>query len=819
MHRSHTFFFKSKNVKSITDVSLSKNKPFASIFKIEQKQHRTEEVKTEISKKTVHSIKSSPVPTQVSQQQQQVSSENDIYLSPELIAQGLICPAWLEKALVDNKERNKGVPLEIARLNELVTKRLLHDYDTFSSDTWNLVGNDEKKGFKTYVKKSGVEGFHQNGCANQNRDVIWSEMEVPCNFRQFLSLMWTNERSYQYKPDVVECRNMHMYNVNHYVTYMMMKAIWPTSGRDLVYTGQYRVIPERKNLIVNSSFSYAPILERDFSPLVENAVRAHVDYGGMLVEPHNGNTCKVIRIMAMDMGGNIPAPIERFVEKKSAYVLFHMSESLQKHEPTPPPRLTHEGGGNVDDLGVSKDVSYYIPSITKLLGVPLKKDVKFDKKKLVLHKNDQAQHQQADGPPSSSKIERLEGYKRVSLRVIVTFFLIPMIAWLVSNDTSGREFSSKLSLFVLGTLLTLLVVDSITKKIPGNLSKNSQQHHGIGTYVSEVVLVFILPPASWDFANMFYPKGREVVFFVIFAVMLRSLVTAIIGAPMLHADGRKVRIDGMITGAVTCRVDVDIRRTLKFIRNERLKNRNAHNYAEPESIITDDSKIMQAKVSVSHVVVRAIAIAMSETPQLNGRKVRMPFLGLNGWFSNCTIDISLVRQASSNSEGRNGCSRTSSDDKKIVKLANIKQLSVQDIANHALFEAEHIPEHGNDSSILKMIQTPFQNLAAALDMPTPFSPQNGRQLGSCVVLTTPGALLNNSSLDKDKVDALSITTMNAIATIFVVIGGVRVIRNADNLKLHIVSLHVVIDCPACSVQNCESFVERVKNLVQSTNEL
>jgi len=379
----------------------------------------------------------------------------------------------------------------------------------------------------------------------------------------------------------------------------------------------------------------------------------------------------------------------------------------------------------------------------------------------------------------------------------------------------------KISLFLLGTsLILLIVVDSTTKKVSGNSSKNSPQHHGIGSYVSGIVLVLILPPASWHVADIFYPKGREAVFFFMFALGLRSLVTAIIGVPMLHADGTKVMIDGMITGAVTCRVDVDIRRTLKFIKNERLKDRNAHNYAETESIITDGNKIMQAKVSAIHVVVRAVAIAMSEMPQLNGRKVRMPFLGLNGWFSNRTIDISLVPRAPFNSEPVvNDCSRTSSDDKKFVKLSNVEQLSVQDIANHAFSEVGHISDHGSNLSILEMLKSPFQNLAEALDMPIPFSRQNGRQFGSCVVLTTPGSLLNNSGSEKDEACASSIATMNATTTIFVVVGGVRVIRNADSLKQHIIPLHLVIDCPACSVQNCQSFAERVKNLVQSTKEL
>ena len=113
---------------------------------------------------------------------------------------------------------------------------------------------------------------------------------------------------------------------------------------------------------------------------------------------------------------------------------------------------------------------------------------------------------------------------------------------------------------------------------------------------------------------------------------------------MLHADGTKVLIDRSVTGSVTCHVDVDIRRMLRFIKSERTKalsNQHTVDSSSAYTILTE-KKHFHTQVSAIHVVARAVAIAISEMPQLNGRKVRMPFLGQIGWYSNHTIDILLI---------------------------------------------------------------------------------------------------------------------------------------------------------------------------------
>ena len=53
----------------------------------------------------------------------------------------------------------------------------------------------------------------------------------------------------------------------------------------------------------------------------------------------------------------------------------------------------------------------------------------------------------------------------------------------------------------------------------------------------------------------------------LFFFELRSLVTAIVGGYMLHTNRTKVIIDGKVTGDLTCHVDVDICKILKFMKH------------------------------------------------------------------------------------------------------------------------------------------------------------------------------------------------------------------------------------------------------------
>ena len=77
-----------------------------------------------------------------------------------------------------------------------------------------------------------------------------------------------------------------------------------------------------------------------------------------------------------------------------------------------------------------------------------------------------------------------------------------------------------------------------------------------------------------------------------------------------------------------------------------------------------------------------MAIAIFEMPQLNRGKVHMPFLGQNGWYSNCTADISLILQSLSNVPyNTTNSSNTSIAVKTFVKLINVEQVNVQAIVN------------------------------------------------------------------------------------------------------------------------------------------
>jgi len=430
-------------------------------------------------------------------------------------------------------------------------------------------------------------------------------------------------------------------------------------------------------------------------------------------------------------------------------------------------------------------------------------------------------------PASATSYDSFRRIDKKTIRVRLLVLLTPIMVWLISKIAFSREMPSRISILMLGITLILLIV--FDKSSDVKLRKTAR-HKPILSYLDpyycQTVMMLIFPPISWFMADILFPVGREVAFLSIFMVRLRSLVAAILGVPMLHADGTKVLINRSVTGSVTCHVDVDIRRMLRFIKSERSKassNQHTVDSSSAYTILTEKKK-NHTQVSAIHVVARAVAIAISEMPQLNGRKVRMPFLGQNGWYSNRTIDISLISQSLSKvpSDINNSSNTTSIAAQTFVKLTNSEQLSVQAIANTTASNVQHEInfDKNHESSIKNKFRTLFHNLAETLDMPITFARQNGRRFGSCVILTAPGASLKKSTTNETVVDILPLSVLGAETTVFVTIGGVRVLWNeAEQIKQHMISINLTLDCPACTPLNCQHFAERVRSLIQSTDEL
>ena len=59
-------------------------------------------------------------------------------------------------------------------------------------------------------------------------------------------------------------------------------------------------------------------------------VQAHILNGGILIQPLKGNSCKIMCVDSIELGGSIPKPMVKYTERQSAYSLYHMSELLQK---------------------------------------------------------------------------------------------------------------------------------------------------------------------------------------------------------------------------------------------------------------------------------------------------------------------------------------------------------------------------------------------------------------------------------------------------------------------------------------------------------
>jgi len=342
---------------------------------------------------------------------------------------------------------------------------------------------------------------------------------------------------------------------------------------------------------------------------------------------------------------------------------------------------------------------------------------------------------------------------------------------------------------------------------PATTQSSSPQITSLSSYFLMVLL--LLPPAIWYLVDICtLTEGQEWIFISIAAIGLRFHVTQLLGPPIVFSseDDTDVVDEGILPRSykVTCRVDVDVKSMLQFIKRCR-GERNQISSSSDVSCIGGQS----AKVSAIHVVTRAVSKALVEFPQLNGRKVFMPFFGVYGFYSNRSVDVSVVKSAENDA----------TNDYHVLKLSHVDTMTVGEVADSVQAEFEKsCCAQSSMSTVLQFLCSPMEWCANTLDAPVIGSTINGTRYGSCIVMTEPSSRMSSMQVSSDNLD-------NAVP-VMVTVGGMVMRREvapsngtASSKGRRVITLCISIDSSSCDVKLCQQFTDRVRNLVQNPSEL
>eukprot|EP00592_Proboscia_alata_P004530 CAMPEP_0194369276 /NCGR_PEP_ID=MMETSP0174-20130528/17555_1 /TAXON_ID=216777 /ORGANISM="Proboscia alata, Strain PI-D3" /LENGTH=1140 /DNA_ID=CAMNT_0039146117 /DNA_START=109 /DNA_END=3531 /DNA_ORIENTATION=- len=394
------------------------------------------------------------------------------------------------------------------------------------------------------------------------------------------------------------------------------------------------------------------------------------------------------------------------------------------------------------------------------------------------------------------------------------------------------------------------------------------------------LVAIILSPKFFLYdATLISSKLRGVVLIFCLFVGVRSTILAMLGPPVdllpegeIETASRK-NVVSNISGfgktamlkdnnnIITCRLGVDLQRVLKFISQKRKE------YSNNKGVNL---------LTINHIIVKAVAQAISEQEVLNGRRVHMPLIGVEGFYPNRGIDISVEalycgfedekynKLPTEAGVGRSKTSRsaTKNSNKSIVtKLTRVNENSLHEIAcQMEESESSHLSStrkringviiHDNDDSnstnsgvsditastsllqkgsfidkaLDRAIRFPVNRLSEVLGMKLRGATVDGNRFGSCLVLTSKAG----DQTEAEVCAAALSSTAGCALPIMVFVGQVGLkkmkvkagIQNGGGfLQQHhstkpvpILPISIAIDHPVCAA-TCERFAERVKQLV------
>eukprot|EP00591_Stephanopyxis_turris_P009711 CAMPEP_0195528350 /NCGR_PEP_ID=MMETSP0794_2-20130614/30448_1 /TAXON_ID=515487 /ORGANISM="Stephanopyxis turris, Strain CCMP 815" /LENGTH=1203 /DNA_ID=CAMNT_0040659473 /DNA_START=88 /DNA_END=3699 /DNA_ORIENTATION=- len=637
------------------------------------------------------------------------------------------------------------------------------------------------------------------------------------------------------KPDLTHSSILKVYNPHTFIVHDAVKAFWPTSARDYVCIGHWRRLSNGTIVVFGFSHDLG-----DLSPPLPDHVRADILLGGNILIPENvddkeGRCIKYQRIVTMDLKGKIPSKILEIVMKSQAMFPLVVEKALHEHEPNPAEKL--QGGWEPipDNEWIVRNLINNIPSLNPKI---VDKDI--NSRNEIQQSSNSVALEPSTGPPSSTSPPTNLDNEIPSVTTTASFqnrilqYIIPSINAIL-NPLFGIELTS-MSPPIQNTPQLLHKIYTTILQV---------WKHDLPQPTTLIMMVLLLPSFLWYFFSKLFPSYPIMAAILFFCLPLyigvRYLIMELVlGSPMLYPDNiTPISIHGgnanLGTQQVTCRFTIDLRGVFRFINHKR--EENSTSVANTDTTIpTTNLNHKQAEIVITHIVIKAVARALSELKGFNCRSINIPLLGISGFYPNSTVDVSVA----------SGIHRLSSGANATVKLTGVEKMTIKDIANHLAKKSLVLRNNSittttqnsncerssaaamqkkNEqlwkSKLKLFIQTPIHGMHNWIHQQHQKCINTG-EFGTCILFTSPNS--ENSEVDIDVAPSSSLTALPKNkndfirvggANMVVVVGGVRITQNfrSDSAR-PMLSLSITIDCPVANVATCRKFTERVQNLLR-----
>jgi len=267
----------------------------------------------------------------------------------------------------------------------------------------------------------------------------------------------------------------------------------------------------------------------------------------------------------------------------------------------------------------------------------------------------------------------------------------------------------------------------------------------------------------------------------------------------------------LITGLITCTFDVDIKGAIRFINRNKMKHDTSvspNNTSFDVSVNeTGDVSYMNNNVAVTitHIAIKAVAKAMSENPVLYKRRIRIPYLAIDGTYQ--TKGIAVVIQGPSTPGG------VSYNADSYVVLLNADNLTVEEISYESSTQTNRIQEDYRSTRFMLLpwwTQLLLRKLGILQYVLRPHHQLNQLHYCTAMVITSPNSS-KRANVNIDVAPPLIDTAKSP--PIVVVVGGVHLVKRNDKLQT-LMSVSVSMDCQYANIATCRRFCEQVQNLLQ-----
>jgi hypothetical protein len=278
------------------------------------------------------------------------------------------------------------------------------------------------------------------------------------------------------------------------------------------------------------------------------------------------------------------------------------------------------------------------------------------------------------------------------------------------------------------------------------------------------------------------------------------------------------------TGQVTCRFQVDVKGALRFIGHQKeqgQQQQQAKLNNGRKAIREDVAATAAVRVVITHIVVKAVALALAEIPDLmrmdeDEEQINIPWLCLDGVylpqsssdsFSFMSVDIDVST----------GFAPSGGGGSKYVTLRDADQLTVLQIASHTKrLVDEQKQDNGSDGSRSMDASLSWCWLDRRMDgalSKLGWRDPSSIHMGAALVITSPNA--EHSDVELDIAPASDPALIGGRPGIVVVVGGVRISRDAKTGTSRPM-IAVSISFKASSAHHpghCRKLAERVQSLL------